>query len=221
MRIVLLGSPGAGKGTQAKRLAVKLRLPHVSTGDLLRQNVKDGTALGNEAKDFMDKGLLVPDDLVAKMLWERFDKPDIKKGFILDGYPRNLTQAEELDKILSQKNMGIDLAIYLDASELVIIQRLTGRLVCALCGANFHTANMPPKTAGVCDNCGGRLYQRNDDKEETVKKRIEVYKKETASLIDYYRNKQKLHSFCADADAELVLDEILALAQKYDDSLKV
>lgn len=221
MRIVLLGPPGAGKGTQAKRLAVKLRLPHVSTGDLLRQNVKDGTALGRQAKDFMDKGLLVPDDLVAKMLLERFNKADIKKGFILDGYPRNLTQAEELDKILTQKNMGIDLAIYLDASVPVIIQRLTGRLVCASCGANFHATNMPPKEKGTCDHCGGRLYQRNDDKEETVKKRIEVYKQETASLIDHYRNKQKLHSFCADADAGLVLDQILDLAQKYDDSLKV
>jgi adenylate kinase len=221
MRIVLLGPPGAGKGTQAKSLAEKLKLPHVSTGDLLRQNVKDATSLGKQAKDFMDKGLLVPDGLVAEMLLKRFDQADIKNGFILDGYPRNLSQAEKLDQILSKKNMDIDLAIYLDTSDPVIIQRLTGRLVCVSCGANFHVTNMPPEKEGICDHCGGRLYQRNDDKEETVKKRIEVYKQETASLIDYYRNKQKLHTFCADADAELVLNQILDLAQKYDDSLKI
>ncbi len=221
MRIILLGPPGAGKGTQAKTLAEKLKLPHISTGDLLRQNVKDGTALGSQAKGSMDKGLLVSDGLVAKMLLERFNHPDIKKGFILDGYPRNLNQAEELDKMLSQKNIGIDLVVYLDTSEPVIIQRLTGRLVCASCGLIFHATNMPPKVGRTCDKCGGRLYQRNDDKKETVEKRIEVYKQETASLIDYYQKKQKLHSLSADEDAGLVLNKILALAQKYDDSPKV
>jgi adenylate kinase len=221
MRIVLLGPPGAGKGTQAKTLSEKLGLPHVSTGDLLRQNVKDKTALGREAKDYMERGLLVPDELVAKMLMQRMDNPDVKKGFILDGYPRNLNQAEMLDNVLKERNLNIDMVVYLDTSDPVIIQRLGGRLVCSSCGANFHIRNMPPKKAGVCDKCGGRLYQRTDDKEETVKKRLEVYKKEVSSLIRYYEAEQKLYRLAADEDAQIVLDKIIELAHRYDDSLKV
>jgi len=221
MRIVLLGPPGAGKGTQAKTLSEKLGLPHVSTGDLLRQNVKDKTALGREAKDYMERGLLVPDKLVAKMLMQRMDNPDVKKGFILDGYPRNLNQAQVLDNVLKERNLNIDMVVYLDTSDPVIIQRLGGRLVCSSCGANFHIRNMPPKKAGVCDKCGGRLYQRTDDKEETVKKRLEVYKKEVSSLIRYYEAEQKLYRLAADEDAQIVLDKIIELAHRYDDSLKV
>ena len=221
MRIVLLGPPGAGKGTQAKTLSEKLGLPHVSTGDLLRQNVKDKTALGREAKDYMERGLLVPDKLVAKMLMQRMDNPDVKKGFILDGYPRNLNQAQVLDNVLKERNLNIDMVVYLDTSDPVIIQRLGGRLVCSSCGANFHIRNMPPKKAGVCDKCGGRLYQRTDDNEETVKKRLEVYKKEVSSLIRYYEAEQKLYRLAADEDAQIVLDKIIELAHRYDDSLKV
>ena len=221
MRIVLLGPPGAGKGTQAKTLSEKLGLPHVSTGDLLRQNVKDKTALGREAKDYMERGLLVPDELVAKMLMQRMDNPDVKKGFILDGYPRNLNQAQMLDDVLKERNLNINMVVYLDTSDPVIIQRLGGRLVCSSCGANFHIRNMPPKKAGVCDKCGGRLYQRTDDKEETVKKRLEVYKKEVSSLIRYYEAEQKLYRLAADEDAQIVLDKIIELAHRYDDSLKV
>jgi len=221
MRIVLLGPPGAGKGTQAKTLSEKLGLPHVSTGDLLRQNVKDKTALGREAKDYMERGLLVPDELVAKMLMQRMDNPDVKKGFILDGYPRNLNQAQVLDGVLKERNLNIDMVVYLDTSDPVIIQRLGGRLVCSSCGANFHISNMPPKKAGVCDKCGGRLYQRTDDKEETVKKRLEVYKKEVSSLIRYYEAEQKLSRLAADEDTQIVLDKIIGLAHRYDDSLKV
>jgi len=221
MRIILLGPPGAGKGTQSKKLAEKLDLPHISTGDILRKNVKDGTALGKEAKDYMEKGLLVPDELVAKMLKDRFEQPDINKGFILDGYPRALTQAKTLDEILNDKKIGIDLVIYLDTSDAVIIQRLTGRLVCSVCGANFHVKNMPPKVKGVCDKCKGSLYQRTDDKEETVRKRIEVYKNEVASLIKYYKSGGKLHSLPADGDADIVLNQIVELARKSNDSLKV
>jgi len=169
MRIILLGAPGSGKGTQAKRLAERLRIPHVSTGDLLRENVKRETALGQEAKDYMEGGLLVPDELMAKMLKERFSETDMRDGFILDGYPRNENQAKTLDEILKANHMEIDMVFYLDASDPVILQRLTGRLVCRECGANFHTTNMPPKTQGLCDHCGGPLYQRTDDKEETVK----------------------------------------------------
>jgi adenylate kinase len=221
MRIILLGPPGAGKGTQAKRLAEKINLPHISTGDILRQNVKDATLLGKEARQFMDKGLLVPDEIVAKMLLQRFDNADTQKGFILDGYPRNLNQAKTLDDMLSKKNMDVGLVIYLDTSDPVIIQRLTGRLVCSACGSNFHIKNMPPKTDGICDNCGGRLYQRTDDSEETVKKRIEVYKKEVSSLIQYYREKKKLHRLSGDEETDLVLDKIVDLVHECDDSLKV
>lgn len=211
MYLVLLGPPGAGKGTQAKRLAERLKLPHISTGDILRQNVKDGTELGKEAKGIMEKGLLVPDGLVASMLDERFNNPDIKKGFILDGYPRTLSQAKTLDEILGRKKMAVGPVVYLDTSDEVIIKRLTGRLVCSKCGANFHATNMPPKSSGVCDNCQGSLYQRSDDNEVTVRKRLEVYKNEVASLIKYYDQQKKLHSLNADLDAMDVLDKIIAL----------
>jgi adenylate kinase len=219
--IILLGPPGAGKGTQAVQLAKTLRIPHIATGDLLRNNVKEATPLGKEAKDYMDKGLLVPDGLVAKMLMQRFDNPDVKGGFILDGYPRNLKQAETLDSILKQRHMAIDLVVYLDSSESVILQRLTGRLVCSGCAANFHIKNMPPKQSGICDNCQGKLYQRTDDKEETVRKRLQVYKQETASLIKYYDSKKKLQHLSADEDAGVVLQKIIQLAKQGDDSLKV
>ena len=214
MYLVLLGPPGAGKGTQAKRLAENLALPHISTGDLLRQNVKDGTGLGKQAKGIMDKGLLVSDDLVAKMLDERFNNPDIKKGFILDGYPRTQGQAKTLDDILSHKGKAIDLVVYLNTSDEVIIKRLSGRLVCSKCGANFHVNNMPPKVSGACDNCAGPLYQRSDDNEITVRKRLEVYKQEVASLIEYYAKVKKLQSLNADLDAGLVLKQIIDLAAK-------
>jgi adenylate kinase len=221
MKIILLGPPGAGKGTQAKRLAERLGLAHISTGDILRKNVTEATALGRQAKGYMDKGLLVPDGLVATMLKERLNNPDTKKGFILDGYPRNMIQAETLENILNQIKSGIDLVIYLDTSDTVIIRRLTGRLVCSKCGFNFHAVNMPPKVSGVCDECGGKLFQRTDDTEETVRKRIGVYKKEAASLIKYYEAKRKLSRVSADEEAGVVLEKILELIKARDDSLKV
>jgi len=221
MRIILLGPPGAGKGTQAKALSHRLNLPHISTGDLLRQNVSSGTELGKQAKDFMNKGILVPDDLVTRVLIQRIEQPDIKAGFILDGYPRNINQAKALDDMLSARDMGIEVVLYLDTSEAVIIQRLSGRLVCSLCGANFHIKNMPPKKDMICDNCGGRLYQRSDDREETIKKRLEVYLEETSGLIRYYEARQKLYRISADEEAEIVLNNIIHLVEKYNDSLKV
>jgi len=214
MYLVLLGPPGAGKGTQAKRLAEKLGLPHISTGDILRQNVKLDTDLGRQAKGIMEKGLLVPDDLVAKMLDQRFNNPDIKKGFILDGYPRTLPQALSLDEILAAKGLSVDLVVYLDSSDQVIIKRLTGRLVCSKCGANFHTTNMPPKVKGLCDSCQGSLYQRSDDNEITVVKRLEVYKQQVAALIEYYKKTKKLQSLNADLGAEVVLKQIIELSAK-------
>ena len=221
MRIVLLGPPGAGKGTQAKNLAGKLLLPHISTGDLLRENVKNNTSLGREAKDYMERGLLVPDELVARMLTRRFEQEDTKKGFILDGYPRNLAQAKTLDQILKTKGMEIDFVFYLDASEAIIIQRLSGRLVCSLCGANYHVRNMPPKVSGKCDKCQGQLFQRSDDKEDTIKNRLEVYRKEVSSLIDYYEVLHKLHRLNADEEPLTVLNKIITLVKTHNDSLKV
>jgi len=221
MRIILFGPPGAGKGTQAKVLSERVNLPHISTGDLLRENVKEQTTLGKQAKDFMDKGLLVPDGLVANMLKERFSRPDLKKGFILDGYPRNISQAKTLDDMLKALKMDIDFVVYLNAGDEVIIQRLSGRLVCSSCGANFHVTNMPPKTAGICDNCKSSLYQRTDDKEETVKKRLDVYKKEVTPLIEYYERQNKLYRLPGDEKPELVLEKIIKIAEKHNDSLKV
>lgn len=221
MRIILLGPPGAGKGTQAKRLAEKLGVSHISTGDILRQNVKEGTALGKEAKGFMDSGALVPDELMSKMLSDRFAQADIKKGFILDGYPRNLAQARTLEEIFQQRTLDIDMVVYLDSSDSVIIQRLSGRLVCSVCGANFHVTNMPPKVKGICDKCSGKLFQRTDDKEETICKRLEVYKNEVSSLIKYYQDKKKLYRLAADGEASVVLNEITALVKKLHDPLKV
>jgi adenylate kinase len=213
MIIVLLGPPGAGKGTHAKALGIRLGLAHISTGDILRQNVAGNTPLGQQARDYMSRGALVPDELVTRMLIERFAEPDIKKGFILDGYPRTIKQAEDLDGILKTKNTAINFALYLDTSDAVIIQRLSGRRICPKCGAIFHLTNMPPKQDMLCDHCGTALYQRNDDKEETIKKRIEVYQQESAPLIDYYRAKQKLRRLNADGAAEVILEEIVRMSQ--------
>ena len=221
MRIILLGPPGAGKGTQAKVLAKKLNLPHISTGDLLRLNVSQNTELGKQAKSFMDQGALVPDELVTQMLIQRINQSDVENGFILDGYPRNINQTGALDGSLKQKKKEIDLVVYLETSEPVIIQRLSGRLVCSRCSANFHVKNMPPKQDMICDNCQGKLYQRTDDKEETIKERLKVYLKESFSLIKYYEEEHKLHRLSADVDAEVVLGHIIRLAEGCSNSLKV
>ena len=214
MIIILLGPPGAGKGTQSKVLANRLKLPHISTGDILRQNVSKGTNLGKEAKEYMNKGALVPDELVTKMLLARIEENDVSSGFILDGYPRNINQAKTLDSVLKEKNKAIDKVIYLDTSVPVIIQRLTGRLVCSVCGANFHKTNMPPKKDMLCDNCQGKLYQRTDDQEETIKKRLEVYKNEVSELINYYETAKILHRLSADEEAGLVLDKMIELINR-------
>lgn len=211
MNIILLGPPGAGKGTQAKKLAEALKIPHVSTGDLLRQNVAGQTPLGKEAKGYMEKGALVPDELVTRIVEQRLLEPDVKKGFILDGFPRNIAQAKALSGILAKIGTRVGLVMDLDTSEPVIIQRLTGRLVCKKCGANFHVKNMPPKKDMACDYCGGPLYQRSDDNEATIKTRLEVYRKEVSSLIDYYRQENLLKRVVADGEAGAVLKEMLKL----------
>jgi adenylate kinase len=189
MRIVLLGAPGAGKGTQAKKLVEKYGTPQVSTGDLLRAAVASGTALGKEAKSFMDKGELVPDRVVLGMVEERLKQDDCKKGYILDGFPRNTSQAEALDKMLAALKMSLDAALSVDVPFEDLMKRLTGRRTCKACGQMYNIYSSTSKKEGVCDKCGGALFQRDDDKEETIKKRLEVYTASTAPLIDYYNKK--------------------------------
>jgi adenylate kinase len=212
MRLILLGPPGAGKGTQAKSLSERLKVSHISTGDLLRDNVKRDTGLGKSARAYMERGDLVPDELVNRMLVEHLNSFGPQDGFILDGYPRNLAQAKSLDTILRGRGMDIDYVVYLDTSEAVIIQRLSGRRVCSACNINYHIKNMPPKRDMVCDKCGRPLQQRVDDREETIKNRLVVYLKEVASLIDYYEQRKKLVRISADDDAPVVLNKIIELA---------
>ncbi|MFN3479403.1 MAG: adenylate kinase [Thermodesulfovibrionales bacterium] len=194
MRLVLLGAPGAGKGTQAKKLIEKYGIPQISTGDLLRAAVSAGTQLGKEAKSYMDKGELVPDRVVLGMVEERLKQDDCKKGYILDGFPRNVAQAEALDKMLSGLGMSLDAALSVDVPFDDLMKRLTGRRTCKSCGQMYNVYFNPPKKEGICDKCGGELFQRDDDKEETIKKRLEVYNSQTAPLIEYYGKKGILKS---------------------------
>jgi len=189
MRLVLLGAPGAGKGTQAKMLIEKYRIPQISTGDILRKAVADGTPLGKEAKVIMDKGELVPDKIVLGLVDERVKQDDCKKGFILDGFPRNTVQAEALDKLLNDIKMPLDSALSVDVPKEDLMKRLTGRRTCKSCQQMYNIYFTPPKKEGACDKCGGELFQRGDDKEETIKKRLDVYDAQTAPLIDYYKKK--------------------------------
>jgi adenylate kinase len=189
MRIVLLGAPGAGKGTQAKILIEKYGMPQISTGDLLRAAVAAGTALGKEAKSYMDKGELVPDSVVLGMVGERLKQDDCKKGYILDGFPRNTAQAEALDKMLASLNMSLTAALSVDVPFEDLMKRLTGRRTCKGCGQMYNIYFKAPAKEGVCDKCSGELFQRDDDKEATIKKRLEVYTAQTEPLIGYYKNK--------------------------------
>ena len=186
MRLILLGPPGAGKGTQSVELSKRYDVPHISTGDILRESVKAGLPLGLKTKSYMDKGELVPDEVVIGIVADRLKNPDTKKGFILDGFPRTVKQAIGLDEALKNINSGIDMVIYFQTSEKVAIERLTGRRVCKACGFNYHIKNMKPKKDGICDKCGGALYQRPDDNEATVLNRLKVYEEQTAPLVDYY-----------------------------------
>ncbi len=188
-RVVLLGAPGAGKGTQAKMLIEKFKIPQISTGDILRKAVADGTPLGKEAKVIMDQGGLVSDKIVLGLVEERLKQPDCKEGFILDGFPRNTAQAEALDKLLAGVNMPLTVALTVDVEKGELMKRLTGRRTCKSCQQMYNIYFTPPKKEGVCDKCSGALFQRDDDKEETIKKRLEVYDSQTAPLIDYYGKK--------------------------------
>ncbi len=186
LRTILLGPPGAGKGTQAVRIVEKYGIPHISTGDIFRDNIKRQTELGKKAQEYMNKGELVPDDLVIEIATDRLLRDDCKKGFLLDGFPRTVYQAEKLDEFMQAHDGKIDHVINLEVEDDLLIFRLTGRRVCKQCGASFHVVNIPPKVEGICDRCGGELVQRADDTEETVKNRIAVYKEQTMPLIDYY-----------------------------------
>ena len=187
MRIVLLGPPGAGKGTQAVMLAEKKGFLHLSTGDILRENTKNNTDIGKKAKAFMEKGELVPDDIVIEMMLETIGNARNQEDFILDGFPRTVYQAKKLDTELNKLKLPIDIVVYFKTSIKTVIFRLTGRRLCSKCGANYHIVNMPPKKQGICDKCGAELYQRKDDSEETIKKRMEIYNNQTKELIDYYK----------------------------------
>ncbi|HDH02116.1 MAG TPA: adenylate kinase [Nitrospirae bacterium] len=206
MRIVLLGAPGAGKGTQAKKLVEKYGIPQISTGDILRKAVADGTPLGKEAKAYMDKGELVPDSVVIGLVKERLTRDDCKKGFILDGFPRNTAQAEVLDKVLNETNIPLQVALCVDVDMEILMKRLTGRRTCRQCGQMYNIYFSPPQKESVCDKCGGELYQRDDDKEETIRRRLEVYEAQTAPLIEYYKNKGILKTVEGTGD----IDEIFA-----------
>ncbi|HUT84748.1 MAG TPA: adenylate kinase [Thermodesulfobacteriota bacterium] len=192
MNLILLGAPGSGKGTQAKFLVRKYSIPQISTGDILREEVKSGTFLGLKAKEYMDKGQLVPDEVVVGMVEERVKKGDCTTGFILDGFPRTVAQADALEGTLQRMKKALSRVILVNVDEDELVKRLTGRRVCEKCGAGYHVIFDPPKQEGVCDKCQGKLYQRDDDKESTIRNRLKVYNNQTAPLIEYYQKKQLL-----------------------------
>lgn len=210
-KIILLGPPGAGKGTHARDLAEALKIPHISTGDILRDAVKRQTPVGLQAKSFMDKGELVPDAVMAQVILERLSQEDCGNGFILDGYPRTLPQAKLLEDGFKNQSSGLDLAIEVTAESDLIISRLAGRRVCRNCGATFHLKNIPPKIAGKCDYCQGELYQRDDDKEETVKRRLDVYRAQSEPLVAYYNERKLLKTVDGGIAREKAFHELLQI----------
>ena len=206
MRLIMLGAPGAGKGTQAARIAEELKIPHISTGDIFRANIKNGTELGKKAKSYMDAGKLVPDELVCDLVADRIAKDDCKEGFILDGFPRTIPQAEALDKAVEALGTGIDFAVNIDVPDESIVRRMGGRRACVGCGATYHIKYNPPKTENICDVCGKELILRDDDKPETVQTRLNVYHEQTQPLIDYYTKK----GIIATVDGTQSMDDVFA-----------
>ncbi|MET7540524.1 adenylate kinase [Streptomyces sp. NPDC005349] len=218
MRIVLVGPPGAGKGTQATRLAEKLRIPHISMGDLFRANISQQTELGQLAKSYMDAGNLVPDEVTIAMAKDRLEQPDAKGGFLLDGFPRNVSQAEALDDLLQTEGIKLDAVLDLEVPEEEVIKRIAGRRICRKDSSHvFHVSYSPPKTEGVCDICGGELYQRDDDSEETVRKRLEVYHTQTEPMIDYYQAQGLVVTISSQGPVDEITQRVLE-ALKRDDA---
>lgn len=211
MKIIMLGAPGAGKGTQAKMIADKYGVPHVSTGDIFRANIKNGTELGMEAKKYMDQGLLVPDELTVKILLDRVSQPDCKNGYVLDGFPRTIPQAEALDAALSKMGEKMDYAIDVDVPDENIVRRMGGRRVCLNCGATYHIVSIPTKVEGICDKCGSEVVLRDDDKPETVQKRLSVYHEQTQPLIDYYNRQGILKTVNGTRPLEEVFADIVTI----------
>jgi adenylate kinase len=208
LRVIFLGPPGAGKGTQAQSLAKEWGVPHVATGDMLREAVAAKTPLGLEAKRHMDAGALVPDDVVIGLVGERLAQPDAKAGVVLDGFPRTVAQAEALDALFARTGLTLDRVIFFDVSRAELLRRLTGRRVCRACGQTFHLVSAPPKVAGKCDVCGGELYQRTDDSEATVGTRLDVYEKQTSPLLDYYRSRNLLATIAGEGSVAQVAEGI-------------
>ncbi|NLZ93360.1 MAG: adenylate kinase [Firmicutes bacterium] len=211
MRIILLGPPGAGKGTQAEKLVKKYKIPHISTGDIFRAALQEGTELGLRAKEYMDEGKLVPDDLVVDIVKERLEQDDTKNGYLLDGFPRTLAQAEALDESLRTSGTPLTGVINVDVEPEELLERLTGRRVCRGCGSTYHIKFNPPTVRSVCDKCGAELYQRDDDTVETVKQRLEVYRQQTAPLIDYYSGQGILFTVDGSREIEEVFREITSI----------
>ena len=206
MKLIMLGAPGAGKGTQAKRIAAKYGIPHISTGDIFRANIKNGTELGKKAQTYMDQGLLVPDELVCDLVVDRIQQSDCEKGYVLDGFPRTIPQAEALTAALEKLGTGIDYAINVEVPDANILNRMGGRRACLGCGATYHVEFNAPKQDGICDTCGAELVLRDDDKPETVQKRLDVYHEQTQPLIDYYTKAGKL----AEVDGTKDMDDVFA-----------
>jgi adenylate kinase len=204
MRLIFLGPPGAGKGTQARALAAEQGVPQIATGDMLREAVASGSRLGIEAKSYMDRGALVPDEVVIGLVAERLNRDDARKGFILDGFPRTVAQAEALGRLLKDRDLAVERVVFFEVSEAELLRRLTGRRVCRGCGANYHLAFSPPRSAGRCDRCGGELYQREDDNEATVRRRLLVYGEQTSPLLDYYESRGLLTRIAGEGSPEEV-----------------
>ena len=213
MKIIMLGAPGAGKGTQAKKIAEKYGIPHISTGDIFRANIKNQTELGMKAKAYMDQGALVPDELTLELIMDRFTNDDCKNGYVLDGFPRTIPQAEALTKALADKQDAVDYAINVDVPDEAIVTRMSGRRACLACGGTYHIKFNPTKVEGICDACGGELVLRNDDKPETVQKRLDVYHEQTQPLIDYYQTQNILKEVDGTLPLEDVFRAIIAILE--------
>jgi adenylate kinase len=209
MKLILLGAPASGKGTQAERLSQKIELAHIASGDLFREAAEKGTELGIKVRSYMERGELVPDEITIAMIMERLSQPDSQRGFILDGFPRTLKQAEALDEALTEKGQTIDKVIYIKVSPEELLHRISGRWICRQCQSPYHLINSPPKVAGKCDYCGGELYQRPDDTRETAQKRLEVYFNQTQPLIDYYQNEGKLIEVDGEQGIDIVNQELM------------